>query len=89
MWISDAEQMNVHFEDYFEHPYPTTSAELRALQDKGVIRDIEEARSFVQDTMSYMERFANTADPRSEVLKLEGELAQQRGTECDLPGHSL
>ncbi len=89
VWLSDAEQMNVHFEEQFKHPYPTTSAELKALQDSGAIRDIEEARAFVQDRMSYMDRFRDAADPRSEVLKLERELAQRRGTVCDLPGHSL
>jgi hypothetical protein len=89
VWLSDAEQMNVHFQDHFKHPYPTTSAELAVLQDQAVIRDIEEARFFVQERMSYMDRIKDASDPRSEVLKLEKELAQRQRKECDLPGHSL
>ena len=87
-WLSEAEQMNVYFKGQFKHPYPTTSAELKALQDNGVIRDIEEARAFVQDKMSYLDPFKDAA-PRTAVLKLEKELAEKQYKVCDLPGHSL
>ena len=81
--------MNVYFKGQFKHPYPTTSAELKALQDNGVIRDIEEARAFVQDKMSYLVRFKDAAERRTVVLKLEKELAEKQYKVCDLPGHSL
>ena len=80
--------MNVYFKGQFKHPYPTTSAELKALQDNGAIRDIEEARAFVQDKMSYLDPFKDAA-PRTAVLKLEKELAEKQYKVCDLPGHSL
>lgn len=89
VWVSDAEQMSVHFQENFGYPYPTTSAELTALQDNGVISGIEHARAFAQNRMSYMDRFKDSDDPRSEVLKLEAELAQRQRKVCDLPGHSL
>lgn len=89
VWLSDAAQMNVYFEQHFKFPYPTTCVELKVLQDQGVIRDIEQARDFVLEKMSYMDRFKVASDPRLEVLRLEGQLAQQQGKVCDLPGHVL